>query len=114
MATNEVILTTCPRDCYDACGIVVIKENGAITKVRGDPNNPVNRGALCGKCAVAYNGVVRDPNERLKTPLKRIGPKGTSQFAPISWDEASETTALRLKGIVAMRGPEAIVHAHYS
>ena len=114
MATNEVILTTCPRDCYDACGIVVIKENGAITKVRGDPNNPVNRGALCGKCAVAYNGVVRDPNERLKTPLKRIGPKGTGQFAPISWDEAIETTALRLKGIVAKRGPEAIVHAHYS
>ena len=45
---REVILTTCPRDCYDACGIAVIKENGAITRVRGDPNNPVNKGSLCG------------------------------------------------------------------
>ena len=114
MPGNEIILTTCPRDCYDACGIAVIKENGAITRVRGDRNNPVNRGALCGKCAIAYNGVVRDPNERLNTPLKRVGLKGTGQFTPISWDEAIETTALKLKKIVASKGPEAIVHAHYS
>ena len=86
---NEVILTTCPRDCYDSCGIAVIKRNGAITRVRGDPNNPVNRGSLCGKCAVAYNGVLRDPGERLQTPLKRVGRKGTSQFQPVSWDGRS-------------------------
>ncbi len=114
MPDNEIILTTCPRDCYDACGIAVIKENGAITRVRGDQNNPVNRGALCGKCAVAYNGVVRDPEQRLNTPLKRTGPKGTGQFDPISWDEALETTAQRLKSVIAKKGPEAIAFAHYS
>ena len=30
-------LTTCPRDCYDSCGITVIKRDGAVTAVRGDP-----------------------------------------------------------------------------
>jgi len=111
---DEVILTTCPRDCYDACGIAVIKRDGIIQRVRGDPNNPVNRGALCGKCAIAYNGIVRDPDERLKTPLRRVGPKGAGQFEPISWDEAIESIAQRFKDIVATSGPEAIVHAHYS
>ncbi|MCH8280287.1 MAG: molybdopterin-dependent oxidoreductase [Chloroflexi bacterium] len=114
MPANEVILTTCPRDCYDACGIAVIKRNGIISRVRGDPNNPVNRGSLCGKCAIAYNGVILDPIQRLKTPLKRVGPKGLGQFQPISWDEAMETIADRLKDIIATTGPEAIVNAHYT
>ena len=114
MPGNEVILTTCPRDCYDACGIAVIKRDGIISRVRGDPNNPVNRGSLCGKCAIAYNGVVLDPIQRLKTPLKRVGPKGLGRFQAISWDEAMETIADRLKDIIATTGPEAIVNAHYT
>ena len=101
MTGNEIILTTCPRDCYDACGIAVIKSDGVITRVRGDQNNPVNRGSLCGKCAIAYNGVLRDPEERLGTPLRRIGPKGSGRFTPISWEEAMATIATRLKEIVA-------------
>lgn len=114
LPSNEIILTTCPRDCYDACGIAVIKQNGSITRVRGDQNNPVNRGALCGKCAIFYNGALRDPDERLKTPLRRAGPKGDGQFNQISWDEAIETIATQLKDIVANNGPASIVTAHYT
>ncbi|MFQ6029654.1 MAG: molybdopterin-dependent oxidoreductase, partial [Dehalococcoidia bacterium] len=114
ISSNEIVLTTCPRDCYDACGIAVIKRNGVITRVRGDQNNLVNRGSLCGKCAIAYNGILRDPDERLNTPLKRVGAKGTGRFTPISWDEAIDTVAQRFKEIVASSGPAAIVHAHYS
>ena len=39
---KTIIRTTCPRDCYDACGIVVIKRDGRITKVLGDPDHPVS------------------------------------------------------------------------
>ena len=80
---KEVLKTTCPRDCYDACGIVAIKRDGAITRVLGDPDHPVSRGALCGKCALAYNGVFRDPEIRLQTPLKRTGAKGEGRFEPV-------------------------------
>jgi anaerobic selenocysteine-containing dehydrogenase len=114
MPGNEIILTTCPRDCYDSCGISVIKENGVISWVRGDPNSPVNKGSLCGKCAIAYNGVLRDSSQRLKTPLRRVGPKGQGQFQAISWGEAMETIADRLKDIVANAGPQAIINAHYT
>ena len=117
---KEHVRTTCPRDCYDACGIVVIKRGGAITKVLGDPEHPVARGALCGKCALAYNGVYRDPEARLTTPLRRVGPKGArgamdqSRFEPIGWDEALETVAGRLKAIVDEAGAQAILHTHYT
>ena len=84
----ERIRTNCPRDCYDGCGIVIERRDGAITRVLGDPDHPVSRGALCGKCATAYNGVWQDEQARLLYPLKRIGPKGHGQFERINWDEA--------------------------
>ena len=111
---REYVRTTCPRDCYDACGIIAIKRSGVITKLLGDPDHPVSRGALCGKCALAYNGVFRDPDSQLATPLKRIGPKGEGGFETIGWDEAMATIADRLSGIVASSGAETILNTHYT
>ncbi len=110
----ERIRTTCPRDCYDGCGIVVERRNGEITRVLGDPDHPVSRGTLCGKCATAYNGVWQDESARLLYPLKRIGPKGAGEFTRISWDAALEAITSQLRMIVETSGPQAIVHTHYS
>src|SRR5262249_41435792 len=82
------VLTTCPRDCYDACGILVTVRDGAIRYVRGDPNHRVSRGKLCRKCSIGYNGVFIDPEARLTQPLRRVGGKGEGQFQPVGWDEA--------------------------
>jgi len=111
---KELIKTTCPRDCYDACGIVVIKRDGRITKVLGDPDHYVSRGALCGKCALAYNGIYLDERVRLTRPLRRSGVKGAGQFTPCSWNEALGAIAGRFKEIAAAGHPERILHAHYS
>ncbi len=111
---TEIVRTTCPRDCYDACGVHVVKQNGVILKVMGDPQHPHNRGTLCGKCTLAYNGSWRDPKARLQTPLKRIGLKGAGQFAPITWDEALGEIAGRLKEILATAGGETVVQTHYT
>ena len=52
MTRATTIRTTCPRDCYDACGIVVkISADGTINVV-GDPDHHISRGALCGKCSI--------------------------------------------------------------
>src|SRR5215210_9539049 len=115
MATaTEVILTTCPRDCYDSCGIAVRIRDGRIDQVRGDPNHPMSRGALCVKCSAGYNNEWLDPAVRLTHPLRRIGPKGSGQFAPISWDEAISAIAARLQHIDAASGAHTIINAHYS
>jgi len=114
MSEREIVKTTCPRDCYDGCGIAVVKRDGKITKVLGDPDHPTARGALCGKCAVAYNGVWLDPEARLLHPMRRTGEKGSGQFERISWDEALATIADKLKAISADHGAESILHTHYT
>ena len=114
MTDKTIIKTTCPRDCYDACGIAVIKSADGRLKVLGDPDHQVSRGALCGKCAIAYNGAYLDPGARLTQPLLRTGPKGTGQYRPVSWDEAIAFIADGLKEIVAETGPETIWHTHYT
>ena len=80
MLQEDIVKTTCPRDCYDACGLAVYKENGVITKVLGDPDHAISRGKLCGKCAIAYNGAWRDAALRLTSPLRRVGAKGTGHL----------------------------------
>ena len=111
---NEVLLTTCPRDCYDTCGITVIKRDGAVSKVRGNPLHPVSRGSLCGKCSTAYNREWRDPARRLGTPMRRIGSKREGRFEALAWDEAMGEIAARLGRIVESHGAQSVLNVHYT
>jgi anaerobic selenocysteine-containing dehydrogenase len=107
---DEVVLTTCPRDCYDACGVAVVKRGGRIRHVRGDRSHPVSRGRLCLKCATAYNGVLLDPQARLLHPMRRTGPKGSGSFEVVSWHAALAEVATRLQGVPG----ETILNDHYT
>ena len=109
--TDTFIKTTCPRDCYDACGMSVRVRNGVIQNVMGDRAHHVSQGKLCGKCAIAYNGVFRDAKARLSVPLRRTGKKGAGQFEPVSWDAALADIAARLKKISDSR---TVYHTHYT
>ena len=111
---NGRVRTNCPRDCYDACGILVEQRPHGGLRVLGDPQHPVSRGKLCSKCAVAYNGVWQDPAARLLYPLRRTGPRGGSHFERISWDEALAAIAERMQAAIAACGPRSILHTHYS
>ena len=112
---DEVVLTTCPRDCYDACGIAVVKRDGAIRHVRGDPEHPVSRGKLCRKCSIGYNGAFLDPAARLTRPLRRAGAKGDGQLrARLLGRGARRTIAERLRHIEATAGAHTVLNAHYT
>ncbi|HEY8128566.1 MAG TPA: molybdopterin-dependent oxidoreductase [Hyphomicrobium sp.] len=114
MATQAFVKTTCPRDCYDACGVLVKMTSDGGMSVVGDPDHDMSRGKLCGKCSIAYNGVWRSESDRLSTPLKRIGPKGSGQFAAVSWDAALGEIAHRLQNIITTDGGQAILQTHYT
>lgn len=111
---EEIVRTTCPRDCYDTCGVAVHKRNGAVESVRGDPRHFVSRGQLCTKCSIGYNNEWLDPRSRLTQPLRRVGRKGEGRFEPVSWNVALAAIADRLKQIVASAGPQTILNTHYS
>ncbi len=104
--------SVCPYDCPDACGLVVQVDGGRAVAVAGDPEHPFTRGALCPKMN-RYQDTVHHP-ERLTTPLRRTGPKGTGAFAPVSWEEALAQTAERWRGIIARHGAEAILPYSYA
>jgi anaerobic selenocysteine-containing dehydrogenase len=105
------VLTTCPRDCYDACGVVVAVRDGVVRHVRGDPDHAVSRGRLCRKCSIGYNGAYLDPSLRLTRPLRRVGPQREARFEPVSWDDALGAIADRLTDL---DDGHAVLNAHYT
>jgi anaerobic selenocysteine-containing dehydrogenase len=107
------VRTTCPRDCYDSCGVLVVAR-GRDVRVRGDPDHPVSRGTLCGKCSTGYNREWLDPTVRLTRPLRRVGPKGTGAFEQIEWGEAIADIAAKLGSIASESGAHTILNAHYT
>lgn len=108
----EIRHSVCALDCPDACGLLVQVEDGRGTKLRGDPDHPVTQGFLCAK-VTRYLERQYSP-ERLLYPMKRTGAKGEGKFARISWDEALDTIAGRLKAASDEWGPESILPYSYA
>ena len=110
-ADSSTVRGACPHDCPDTCALLTTVENGIATRVQGNPAHPHTDGVLCAKVS-KYTERTYHP-ERILTPLKRTGAKGSGQFTPVSWDEALTDIAQRLKAIAA-RAPEAILPYSYA
>ncbi|WP_326634491.1 molybdopterin oxidoreductase family protein [Nonomuraea fuscirosea] len=100
------VLGACPLDCPDTCSWVVTVEDGAAVKLRGNPDQPYTRGALCVKVNRYLEHTRAD--DRILHPMRRVGPKGSGQFERITWEEALDEISVRLRGIVEEHGGEAI------
>ena len=107
----QVVRGACPHDCPDTCALLTTVENGRATKVQGNPAHPMTDGVLCTKVS-RYAERTYHP-ERVLQPLKRVGPKGSGQFEPVSWDTALDDIAARLQAIAA-RDPQAILPYSYA
>ena len=91
--------------------MLVTVEDGVATEIHGDPSMPFTDGTLCTKVA-HYLERTYAP-DRLQHPLKRIGRKGEGKFRRISWDEALDEIASRLKAAAA-DDPETILPCSYA
>jgi anaerobic selenocysteine-containing dehydrogenase len=108
--TKTLVRATCPHDCPDTCAIHVTVEHGVATEIKGDPDHPTTAGVLCTKVS-RYIERTYHP-DRILTPLRRVGKKREGRFEPISWDQALDEIASRLKPIAA-RDPQAILPYSY-
>jgi anaerobic selenocysteine-containing dehydrogenase len=88
------------------CGINCYVKNGKLVRIEGMKECPVNLGKLCPRAYASIEWLY-SPN-RLKYPLKRVGPKGESKFQQITWDEAIGLIADKLKEQKAKYGPESL------
>jgi len=100
---SKTVETICQMCCL-CCGLEVTVEDGRILKVEGMREHPMNRGRLCAK-GLASAQLTTDPR-RLKTPLKRVGERGSGKWERISWDQALDEIAEKLLAIRDEFGPE--------
>src|SRR3954462_12704771 len=112
---NTIIHTgACPHDCPDTCSwqVAVNRTDGKAVDIWGNPNHPVTQGKLCGKVDRYLERTYH--RDRLMTPLKRVGPKGSGQFVPISWDTAIQEITTNLHRVLDTYGAEAVLPYSYS
>lgn len=107
----HTVIGACPHDCPDTCSLLTTVENGKAIRVQGNPHHPMTDGVLCTKVS-RYTERTYHP-DRILHPLKRTGPKGSGQFEPVSWNEALNDIANRLRAIAA-NDPQAILPYSYA
>ena len=101
MDGTKVYQTVCML-CFMVCGINAYVKDDQLVKIEGMAEHPLNQGVLCpkGKQIPEY---VYTPN-RIKYPMQRTG----AGWQRISWDQALDTIACKLKGIKQKYGARAL------
>jgi anaerobic selenocysteine-containing dehydrogenase len=105
--------SACPHDCPSTCALEVeILDERTIGRVRGAPDNSYTAGVICAKVA-RYAERIHHPG-RVTRPMRRTGPKGSGQFAPISWDDALDLVAEKFLDAERRLGPQAVWPYYYA
>jgi anaerobic selenocysteine-containing dehydrogenase len=105
-----LVPTTC-FNCESACGLLayIDKETLQVRKFEGNPEHPGSRGRNCAKGPATLNQIT-DP-DRILYPLKRAGKRGEGKWVRVSWDEALDDIAARIrKAIQEGRNNEVMYH----
>ena len=105
-----LVPTTC-FNCESACGLLayVDRDTRQVRKFEGNPEHPGSRGRNCAKGPATVNQVT-DP-DRVLYPMKRAGRRGEGRWARISWDEALDALAARIRAALTEdRQNEVMVH----
>ena len=112
-AKVDIRHSTCPHDCPSACALDIEVIGGqSIGRIRGSKKQTYTAGVVCAKVA-RYAERIHHP-ERLTFPMRRIGAKGSGQFARISWDEALDEVAARFEQAEREFGAESVWPYYYA
>ncbi|MFQ5740258.1 MAG: molybdopterin-dependent oxidoreductase, partial [Acidobacteriota bacterium] len=92
----SIVPTTC-FNCESGCGLLayIDKETNRVRKFEGNPHHPGSRGRNCAKGPATINQI-QDP-ERILYPLKRAGERGSGKWERISWQQALEEIAVKIR-----------------
>ena len=83
------------RECPAGCGVIARNREGRVVKLEGNPDHPVNQGALCIRGQSALQGLYNP--DRLRGPLQR---DASGTLKPVKWEEAEKFLAERLAALV--------------
>lgn len=108
---DHAVETACPLDCPDSCSLKVTVSEGKVTSLDGSTANPVTGGFICAKVR-RFGERVHGP-ARVRHPMVRVGPKGNAAFSRVTWEEAIDRVAERLRQTRDEFGGEAILPLSY-
>src|SRR3984957_13832623 len=104
---SEIRASVCPHDCPSTCALSVeVIDGERIGAVRGAEDNSYTAGVICSKVS-RYAERIHHP-DRLTFPLLRTGPRGSTHFRRITWDEALDRIAGEFMAGTAKHGSEAV------
>lgn len=83
---NDAWYATVFPNTPDAAGVVVRVFEGRAKKIEGNPNHPVNRGRLTARGQAMLQDLYHP--DRVRTPMRRVGGRGSGQYEPMRWDDA--------------------------
>ncbi len=110
---QKIAASACPHDCPSTCALEVeVFDAHTIGRIRGAPDNAYTAGVICAKVA-RYAERVHHP-DRLLQPLRRVGAKGSGEFAPVSWDDALDLVAEAFTRAEARHGSETVWPYYYA
>ena len=107
MTAARIVHGSCHHDCPDTCVWDVTVVDGRAVRLRGNEDHPTTRGELCPKVN-RFLDRVHHP-DRLTSPLRRVGPKGSGEYEPISWDAAVAEITDRFATLADSPGPRSIL-----
>lgn len=110
---EQELASVCPLDCPDTCSLKVQVRGKEVVGVKGSHANPYTNGVICNKVARYYPEFVHGKN-RIRTPLKRSGPRGSGQFSAISWDEAVSLVVEGFRRAIDEYGPQSVLPFNYA
>ena len=104
-----LVPTTC-FNCESACGLLayVDRDTWQVRKFEGNPEHPGSRGRNCAKGPATVNQVT-DP-DRILQPLRRAGARGQGRWEPVSWDEALDDIAGRIRRAITEGRPNEVMY----
>jgi len=108
---SGVHTAACPMDCPDTCRLDVRVEDGRVVGVDGSDADPFTAGFICAKVRGFAGHMYGD--ERILHPMVRRGAKGAGEFERISWDQAMELAAGKLREVRDRAGGAAILPFRY-
>lgn len=108
---QEIKPTNC-HYCGYCCAFLATVEDGRVVDLRPDPTRyPYDERILAGCRRWRMNLAALDGADRINHPLRRVGERGANQWERVSWDEALDDIAARLRDLAAEHGPETLASA---
>jgi anaerobic selenocysteine-containing dehydrogenase/Fe-S-cluster-containing dehydrogenase component len=104
--TAEKIIPGACNICFNGCPVKYHIRDGKLVGVSGNEEDPIFQGRICPKSQMTLQ--LYNNTNRLTRPLKRVGERGSGKFEEISWDQALDEIADKLKQLRELHGPETL------